>query len=130
MHLLLVNIYGPNSDTPNFYSELRNKIDSYLNTQHIIIGGDFNLVMNKDLDSMNYKHLNNPKARIEVLKLMETFNLVDIFRENKANLKRYTWRRKSPIKQARLDFFLISETLTNRYHMYNLKIAIVQIIPQ
>lgn len=114
MHLLLVNIYGPNSDTPNFYSELRNKIDSYLNTQHIIIGGDFNLVMNKDLDSMNYKHLNNPKARIEVLKLMETFNLVDIFRENNANLKRYTWRRKSPIKQARLDFFLISETLTNR----------------
>lgn len=70
--------------------------------------------MNKDLDSMNYKHLNNPKARKEVLKLMETFNLVDIFRENNANLKRYTWRRKSPIKQARLDFFLISEILTNR----------------
>lgn len=72
-----------------------------LNTQHIIIGGDFNLVMNKDLDFMNYKHLNNPKVRIKVLNLMETFNLVDIFRKNNANLKRYSWRRNSPIKQAR-----------------------------
>lgn len=114
MNLLLVNIYGPNLDTPNFYSEIIDKIDSCLNTQHIIMGGDFNLVMNKDSDSMNYKHLNNPKARMEVLKLIDTFNLVDIFRETNPNLKRYTWRRKNPIKQARLDFFLISETLTNR----------------
>lgn len=78
MNLLLVNIYGPNLDTPNFYSKIKEKIDSCLNTQHIIMGGDFNLVMNKDSDSMNYKHLNNPKARMEVLKLIETFNLVDI----------------------------------------------------
>lgn len=55
-------------------------------------GGDFNIVMNKDSDSMNYKHLNNPKARMEILKLIETFNLEDIFRET--NPKRYTWRRK------------------------------------
>lgn len=33
-----------------------------------MIGGDFNLVMNKDLDSMNYKHMNNQKARMDVLK--------------------------------------------------------------
>ena len=25
--------------------------------------------------------------------------------------KRYSWRKKTPIKQARLDFFLVSESL-------------------
>lgn len=54
--------------------------------------------MNKDLDFMNYKYLNNLKVRIEVLKLMEIFNFVDIFWENNVNLKRYIWRRKSFIK--------------------------------
>ena len=61
--------------------------------------------MDKYLDSMNYKHLNNPQARIVVLRLIETLSLVDIFRENAPNLRRYTWRRKNPIKQARLDYF-------------------------
>lgn len=69
------------------------------------MGGDFNLVMNKDSDSMNYKHLNNPKARMEVLKLIETYNLVDIFRETNPNLKRYTWRRKKPYKTSQTRFF-------------------------
>lgn len=63
--------------------------------------------MIKNSDSMNYKHINNPKGRMEVLKFIETFNLVDIhvFRETNPKLKRYTWRRKNPIKQAKLDCF-------------------------
>ena len=85
-----------------------------LNTQYIIIGGEFNLVMYKDLDSMYYKHLNSPQARIELLKLIETLSIVDIFRENAPKLKRYTWKRKNLIKQARSDYFLISDTLMNR----------------
>lgn len=60
MHLWLVHIHCPNFDTQNFYSKLMNKMDCNLNTQHIIIRRDFNLVMNRHLDSMNYKHLNNP----------------------------------------------------------------------
>lgn len=63
---------------------------------------------------MNYKHLKNPKARMEVLNVIETFNLVEICRETSPNLKRYRLRRKNPMKQATRDFFLISETLTNR----------------
>jgi hypothetical protein len=75
------------------------------------MGGDFNLILDKELDSMNYKNHNNPKATAEVLKLTNILNLKDIFRDNHPDLKRYTWRRKNPVKQARLDFFLISESL-------------------
>lgn len=85
MNLLLVNVYGPNLDTPTFYSKIIGKIDSCLN----IIPAYY---MIKNSDSMNYKHINNPKARMEVLKFIETFNLVDIhvFRETYPKLKRYT----------------------------------------
>lgn len=38
MNPLLVNIYGHNLDATKFYSEIIGKIDSCLNTQHIIMG--------------------------------------------------------------------------------------------
>ena len=41
---------------------------------------------------------------------MDILNLIDVFRENNPKLRRYSWRRRNPIKQSRLDFFLISET--------------------
>lgn len=61
MNLLLENICGPNLDTPNFYSEIIGKNDSCPHTKHVLIGGDFNLALYKDSDSMKYKHLDNPK---------------------------------------------------------------------
>ena len=67
--------------------------------------------MDKELDSMNYKNLNNPKARLEVFNLIENLDLKDVFREIYPEKKRYSWRKKTPIKQARLDFFLVSESL-------------------
>ena len=37
--------------------------------------------------------------------------MIDPYRDAYPELKRYTWRRKQPFHQARLDFFLISEDL-------------------
>lgn len=105
LNFILVNIYGLNTDSPEFYKELSNKIEDIYSTQHLVLGGDFNLVLNKNLDTMNYLHLNNPNSRQKVLNLMDNFNLKDIYRSNNPELKRYTWRRKTPIKQPMLYFF-------------------------
>ena len=43
--------------------------------------------------------------------LKEELNLIDPFREIYENFRQYTWRKRNPIKQARLDFFLISEAI-------------------
>ena len=59
---------------------------------------------------MNYKKENNTKSRQQVLNIMDILNLIDVFRENNSKLRRYSWRRRNPIKQSRLDFFFISET--------------------
>ena len=40
-------------------------------------------------------------------------NLFDTFKELHLTLKRYTWRRKNPLKQSRLDFFLVTESIVN-----------------
>ena len=42
---------------------------------------------------------------------MIDYNLVDIWRARNPNLRQFTWRRSSPIKLRRLDFFLISEDM-------------------
>ena len=57
--------------------------------------------------------VNNPRSRSKVLEIAENLKLSDAFRLLNPTTKRYTWRSCSPIKQARLDYFLISETLTD-----------------
>ena len=107
----LVNLYGPNADNPNFYLEIFKKIEEIGNTEFIICG-DFNLILDPEKDCTNYKNVNNPRAREKLLEFIESNNLTDPFRENHPEVKWYSWRKRNPLKQARLDFFLTSEIIT------------------
>jgi exonuclease III len=108
---LICNIYGPNRDDPDFYIKLNNKIKE-IGPDNIIIGGDWNLVLNFELDYYNYKHNNNVKAQEQVEQIMIDLDLTDIWRDLNLDLRRFTWRRNNPIQQSRLDFFLISDLIT------------------
>ena len=108
--ITLINVYGPNTDNPQFFDKVMECCDSFDN-EDIIICGDFNLIIDPSLDCDNYTNINNPRSRQKVLKIIRDRNLVDTFREKNNNSKRYTWRRKNPIKQARLDLFLITNNL-------------------
>ena len=108
--ITIVNIYGPNKDTPDFYKMVSESLEEFDNEFNIVCG-DFNLVLDQELDTYNYKHRNNPQARNEILKIMNKFNLCDPWRINNPDSRRYTWSKKAPLKKARLDFFLISEEL-------------------
>ena len=110
--LKLINVYGPNTDSPAFYNKINDIIESS-EQDYTVICGDLNLVMDPILDTQNYKHLNNPKARNQLLSIMSTHNLKDLYRELNPHTKRYTWRRRNPIKQARLDYFLCSDILSD-----------------
>lgn len=108
--LTLVNLYGPNNDNPDFYEKVFETIDG-LNNDKYIICGDFNLVLNPEIDYYNYKRINNKKARENLLKHITERLLIDPFRDFFPSVKRYTWRRCNPVQQARLDFFLVTEDL-------------------
>ena len=44
---------------------------------------------------------------------MNDLNLVDYYRIINPDKKIYTWRRRNPVKQGRLDYILMSENFTN-----------------
>lgn len=93
----LVNIYGPNSDQPGFYENIRN-IFLELDNEYFILCGDFNLVLNPDIDTYNYKYINNPKAREKLLEIMDDLQIVDYYRVLNPGKKIYTWRKKNTFK--------------------------------
>ena len=101
----LVNLYGPNNDNSQFYENLIKKNSEFEN-ENVIICGDWNFVINPEIDSFNYLHINNPKARQIDLNLLEEENFKDVRRIMNEDSRKYTWRRLNPIKkQARLDYF-------------------------
>ena len=106
----IASVYAPNNDSSAFFDHIIDIIKDF-NSDEISLCGDWNLVQNQFLDTFNYKNINNPKARDKVLELMDTFDLKDPWRERNYDTKRYTWRQPTPLKQARLDFFLISHDM-------------------
>ena len=108
----LVNIYGPNNDDPLFFNTFFSKLLHHSNT-NIIIGGDFNIVLNNVLDKLNGPKHNNQKAQKEVKDQMKTLNLIDVFRELYPNKKEFTRFQSNSPTATRLDFFL---TAKNFFH--------------
>ena len=106
----LANIYGPNNDDPNFYHNLANMLESF-HTNHTIIGGDFNFVINPSMDSFNYAREYNTNAKEVFLNFTNTNDLVDIWRIRNPNKLEYTWSRNNPLKSGRLDMFFVNTHL-------------------
>ena len=113
--LFLRGLYGPNVDSPLFYQNEIFTTEQDWNPDFSIYCGDWNLTLQPELDNLNYVRENNVRARDMVLNIMEGQNLYDVWRMENPLLKRYSWFKKdrfNPLKCARLDFFLISESLT------------------
>ena len=95
----MINVYAPNQDDPRFFKTLKELIEQ-ADADYDIMCGDFNLVLNPSLDSHNYINVNNPRARTELLSLLNELNLTDTFPSFHPDKNPFTWRRKHPLKQA------------------------------
>lgn len=109
----LANLYAPNNDDPNFFKTVFAGVESQPN-DFKIIGGDFNLILDKDKDLWgavggNHAH----QASIQYVKqYMHDENMVDIWRDQHDDALKYTFMKQRPSPYfARLDFFLVSKTL-------------------
>ena len=105
----LVNVYAPNEDDPNFFKTLAEHIEDFQKDE-IVIGGDFNLVLDVEKDKKGGLPKTNNNARKVVCEIAEQFDLVDAWRLLNPDTSRYTWRRKQPEVYCRLDFFLVAKT--------------------
>ena len=108
--ITLVNIYAPNEDDPNFFKCLAERIEEF-QMNEIIIGGDFNLVLDIEKDKKGGLAKTYTNAKKTVSEITENFDLVDAWRVLNPDTSRYTWRQKQPEIHCRLDFFLVSQSL-------------------
>ena len=110
--LSLMNVYGPSDlDNVTFFDTIFDELKK-IGNDDIIIGGDWNVILNPTLDSRGYvSNGNKPRSRRKVLDSMLELDLIDIFRQIHPDKKCYTWRRFNSLQQGRLDYFVISESL-------------------
>ncbi len=111
--LSLINLYGPNKDNSDFFTKVQNKVEM-ADTDFQIIAGDFNSVLDNEMDKVGGKASHANKKSREFLNVWrEECDLIDIWWHMHPNMRRYTYHQLQPQRVfTRLDFFLISMGLT------------------
>ena len=108
----IVNMYGPNIDNPEFCGNLSQRIGD-CEFENTLIGGDFNLTLNPELDRYQSKY-NNYKCMYMVHEMMESLQLCDVWRDHNPDTKRYSWYRRYPtLSASRIDYFLTNVGLSD-----------------
>ena len=106
----LATIYAPNDDDPAFFEIFSSHLQDF-HCDDIILGGDFNLVLNLEKDKKGGLAKTHTKAVNVINEYATKFDLVDAWRVSNPDILRYTWRRRKPEIHCRLDFFLVSQSL-------------------
>ena len=75
--ITLQNVYAPNNDDPNFFKSVFNNLSTF-ECEHLVLGGDFNLVQNIQKDKKGGNQTTHFKSLEEIEKFKENMNLTDI----------------------------------------------------
>ena len=105
----IINLYAPNKDEPDWFNSLFDIIEPISNNCEIWTG-DWNAALSKN-DIYNYPTLRNPLASQTINNFINRTGLIDIWRTQNPDRKRFTWRSNKPCRASRLDYFLISEDI-------------------
>ena len=123
---LLKNLYAPTKDhcdaQLNFLQHFTDTLEQ-LDNKNLIIGGDLNTYLNPELDKKGGNIENASKYASGLKRVIEEYNLSDIWRlRNPSDLK-FTRRENSRggLVQARLDYFLISNNVTSQVSNCSIK---------
>lgn len=76
---VLLNVYGPTNEDKEFF-DILGKVITENNSETLIIGGDFNVVLNFDLDKLNGRLDTKQQNSQQLNKIMENNDLHDIWR--------------------------------------------------
>ena len=122
---VIMNLYAPNKDSPDFFQTAFDRL-MQLDGKKIIVG-DFNTVLNSDLDriSATGKQCNNDNSTAIINTFMEETGFEDIWRARNNSKKGYTWSKTKPVYTAsRLDYFLTEIALAASIKRTDIKSSI------
>ena len=103
----MAKIYAPNEDDPNFFQVFCDHLSNF-KCKEIIIGEDFNLVLDVEKDKRGGLARTHKNALQVIRDFSENLGLIDIWRLFNPEARRYTWRQNQLVIHCRLDFFLVS----------------------
>ena len=110
---LFLNVYAPTRDHPNeqvtFMEDLFKVTERYAHCS-LLVGGDMNMCLDPSLDKHGEPDKSS-KYRNHIKEYCDHFNIIDIWRVQNPDTRRYTWRQSNPLRQSRIDYFFISTHL-------------------
>lgn len=124
---IIVNVYATNNKQKNnnLFLTIEGKIEqlcSKFPCAVIIWGGDFNTVMDEEIDRWPPKR----KEKTCVLKNICTrLDLLDIWRYTYPQQRMYTWANNDSTKQSRIDFWLISANSANDVKLVGIEVSVL-----
>ena len=116
MKILLGNCYFPTRDREKTQLEFLDKLDTHISklyepSQLVVLGGDFNILMNGKLDYMGPKDISKTKYNEKLEDFLRRYDLEDVWRKRNPDKREFTFRQKRPIVQSRLDYWFDSSSM-------------------
>ena len=110
--LFLMGVYGPAIDNQSKKCEFLDcvrEILSCYSSHNIILVGDFNIRLGWQ-DSSNDR-FTVTRASKKLNDILDEFILDDSWRIHHPGTRQYTWRRRNPLQQSRIDYVFVSRHL-------------------
>jgi len=111
-----LNVYAPNNGPERliFFMELRKVLKKLDDNVCLIIGGDWNCTIDFVVDRNGEEP--HSKSRDVLKKVINEFQLTDVWRTRNEGVKQYTWLRvvDNKISGARLDRFYLKKIWSNK----------------
>lgn len=119
-HVTFVNLYAPNFDDPHFFRSVFNIIPD-VNSTHLIIGGDFNCILDPFMDRHSPSPPKPSNSATVLNNLIHSLNILDIWRLQHPTDKDYSFFSNVHNSYTRIDYFLTdfkltSKILSSKYH--------------
>lgn len=111
--LYITNVYAPNELQAKieYFEKIIPTLNKYTEEKLIILG-DFNSVLNNNLDIISGRP-HNVKEVNKFNELLKKLGLIDLWRLKHENAKEYSWSSTNPFIARRIDFCLVNENVIN-----------------
>ena len=122
--IFIVNVYAPciEKEKSNFLTYLYETINTHILSKgfiNIICQGDFNMVLNNELDIISgEKH--NVETVANFQKWVNELEFIDTGRMHNPTQKLFSWKRGSPAISRRLDYVFISQSLVPFFEWHSI----------
>ncbi len=107
--LALVSIYGPNETDSAFLTQISKTLLEQIDCP-LVVGGDFNAVVNPALDKSQSDTTANPSSKL-LNKFITELNLIDLWRIQNTKSKDFTFFSNRHKTFSRIDYIFLSPSL-------------------